>query len=228
MSAELFVFLENRIPKVAAQVHKMYPFAGEREDFVQECWVRALTSTENFERDFVEHPEFVMRKLRDAALNFGRKDDRDRRARKAAYLGYHPDDEYTYTPLVIGVLLAELIPCEFNVPEAVVKGSRNAKNQEIRVQTSQENHDQAVDYEVMLIDVKDAYMNLRPKDQQALYDWYQAGSNDEEAKREHEQLAASMGLSYSGFRSRMQRAREALTEQLHHTKDELEEIHGGA
>lgn len=224
MTPELQSFLEDRIPKIASEVRRGFPLI-DREDFTQQCWLKALEYGDRYQDLFdQDRGGAIVSELKGRARRYGLADDQDRRARKAYYLGYRPDDEFTYSPKMIALLLSELIITEWDVAEAIVRGSRRKPDQDIRVSGGNENHDAAVDYEVMLMDVKAAYLKLRKVDQDSLVTWYQCGDSDESSKQEHEKLAASEGISYDGLNKRVQRARAALIEQLSYTADELEEI----
>lgn len=206
-------WLEDRIPKLAAQAHRRFPTVPA-DDFEQEVWLRAHGRKHRLAQYLRGGNEaYVYRELNAAATRLGKEDDRYRRACKAAAAGYRTDDEQFYSTGLLGVVLPVLIAAEFDVASAVANASHQTDAAGVHI--SGDDPAAQGNYQVILMDVSGAFQRLRRGEQKMLEAYYGAGDEDTEQGRwDRHGLASSMGLTYEAFKGRAYRALRKLQAEL--------------
>lgn len=212
LGAPLETCLRTLIPEQARASHRRFPLI-DQEDFEQQMWLKGIERADGYRKLLAERPDeayaLIGHHLRDACTRYGAADLKDRRARKAAAAGYHIDDEFFYTRRVAGHLISEMIESEWHLASVLARSTKGDLSG-TRVQSGSDTHDSFIDYLALLMDVKSAFSELKPSQQEYLARWYGEGDDDEAAKHDHEAIAASMGLTYDAFRMRKNRALDSM------------------
>lgn len=206
--------LANQIPVEAKWVNRGYARIPA-EDFEQEMWAYALGHADNLKQLWEEgKPGFVNRRIRDAAIDLLKEDERYVRAEKAVNAGYSVDDEQFYTTGLLAKVLPALIAADLDVAEAMQKASSGTDAAGIHIRNN-DPHSGAENYQAMLMDMSAAFQRLTPGQRRLLTAYYGLSQEDDSAGRwERQQLAASMGLAEDTLRKRANRALIALQREL--------------
>lgn len=214
LGAPLAEYLAEQIPRVAARSHSHYRYVPA-EDYEQEMWLYALRRPERLKAPFDEGKLGLVRtRLYQAANELTRDDDRYRRALRAAEAGYSTEDLQFYSTGLIANLLPVLIEAEWDIGEAVRRAACGVDAAGVFIRND-DPFSGAENYQVMLIDLKNAFERLPGGMQRLLVTYYGLNQEDtEDGRWERESLASSMGLTINALRLRVSRALKRLRDEL--------------
>ena len=219
LGGPLSEFLAEQIPRAARASYVRYRYIPA-DDYEQAMWLEALSRPRRF-RDPYDRGDLtlVKKRLYDAAAKATREDDRYRRALRAAQAGYDTSDIAFYSTGLIATLLPALIESsgpdgEFDTGKAMQRASSGVDAAGVYLRST-DPFSGAESYQVMLIDVKDAWGRLTEGQRRLLKAYYSCNQDDSDDGRwERDGLAASMGLTGEALRKRVSRALARLQEEL--------------
>jgi RNA polymerase sigma factor (sigma-70 family) len=196
MTPELYDELLPLFCQVANDVRRRNPLVG-REDFVQECFVWALTHPAKLaeyreDEDQKAGDRKLYGALRNACRDYARRD-------KAARLGYDPDDEVFYTLLV---LKDELLPAVYD--EDSWLPSQGAHQESVR---SGADPAHGNNWLATLVDVSAALRKVSLYDEGLIQMYYRDSWTQQE-------MADELGISQPLVSKRLDRAVKHVHEQL--------------
>jgi hypothetical protein len=214
LGAPLSEYLATSIPKVAAVAHQRYGLIPA-EDYEQSMWLAALSKPRRF-ADPWDKGDYGIIKVRlwDAVNAATAGDDRFRRAQRAAENGYSTDDIAFYSTGLLGILLPVMVEANFDVSVAMQRAGSAVDAAGVFIH-SNDPFSGAENYQVMLIDVAEAWGRLTEGQRRLLKAYYSCNQEDtDDGRWERDGLAASMGLTGNALRVRVHRALGRLQEEL--------------
>src|SRR5215469_175031 len=213
ISGPLGEWLADRVPKLAALSHRRFPQVPA-EDFEQEIWARAYHRKAKHAKWLREDNDgLIWKDLKAAGTRLGHEDARYRRAVKAARDGYRSIDEAFYSTGLLAQLLPALIAAGFDVPLAVANASHQTDAAGVHIRA--EDPEYQGNYQVILMDVCNAYKRLNEHNRNFLKVYYGAPEEDtDEGRWERHKIASSMGMTYDAFRQKAHRALRKLQREL--------------